>query len=241
MSDIKTVSILAIVLFSATAWGKSAPQREPTSKIQREVRLNHAQELLGKYYSKSTVKNGEKVRKINGLIYKWAREHLPFDQRHHYQRIAQTIIDESLKHQMDPVFLLSVIQGESGFDPVRLGSLDEIGLMQIRPSTAEWFTKREGMKYTGAQSLFDPVVNIRIGAAYLAYLRDKFDSHAQLYLAAYNMGARNVDNALSQNIWPKDYPSHVMKFYVEFYSQVDTKGKAQGKSAVNDRKRDNRG
>jgi soluble lytic murein transglycosylase len=216
------VSICVMAFISINAFAKSSAGREPSSKIQREVRLSHAHELLGKYYSHSAVRSGEKVAKINRMIYRWAREHMPADQRYQYKRTAQAIIDESMKHQMDPVFVLSVIQGESSFDPVRLGSLDEIGLMQIRPSTAEWIAQKEGIKYTGAQSLFDPAVNVRIGAAYLAYLREKFDSHAQLYLAAYNMGARNVGRATEKNIWPKDYPIHVMKFYVEFYSTMDT-------------------
>ncbi|MGE0529281.1 MAG: lytic transglycosylase domain-containing protein, partial [Bdellovibrionales bacterium] len=57
----------------------------------------------------------------------------------------------------------------------------------------------------------------------LDYLRSKFDSHARLYLAAYNMGQGNVGEALEKNVWPKDYPIHVMKFYVEFYSALDAK------------------
>lgn len=214
------VSILVVALLVAPAYGQQ-PKRSVASRLQREARLSHAHELLGKYYSKSAVKSGEKVDKINGMIYRWVREHLSEEQRGQYKVVAQAIIDESFKYEMDPVFLLSVIQGESSFDVQRLGTLDEIGLMQLRPSTAEWISQKFGLKYTGAQSLFNPVTNIRIGAAFLSHLREKFDSHAQLYLAAYNMGARNVAEARKRNVWPKDYPQHVMNFYVEFYSQLD--------------------
>lgn len=217
---VKCLTFVSILVpFAASA--KPSAKRETASELQREARLNHAHELLGKYYSKSVVKSGEKVARINRTIYRWVREHLPEQHRKDYKRVAQAIIDQSMKYNMDPVFLMSVIQGESSFDPERLGTLDEIGLMQLRPSTAQWICEKFGMKYKGAQSLFDPVTTITIGAAYLNYLRDKFDSHAQLYLAAYNMGARNVGQALDKNVWPKDYPAHVMKFYVEFYSSLD--------------------
>jgi soluble lytic murein transglycosylase len=104
------------------------------------------------------------------------------------------------------------------------GSLDEIGLMQIRPGTAKWIIEKMNLKvkYRGEKTLLDPIQNIRIGAAFLSYLREKFDSHARLYLAAYNMGARNVDQSLDKNIWPRDYPVHVMKYYVDFYSNLDS-------------------
>ncbi|MGE3681092.1 MAG: lytic transglycosylase domain-containing protein [Bdellovibrionales bacterium] len=191
--------------------------------IQREARVAHAQELLGKHYKRSVVRSGERVKKINSKIYQWTFKNLPKKHRKKYKKIAQTIIDESLKYQFDPVFLLSVIQGESGFDPNRLGKLDEIGLMQVRPSTGKWIAGLYGMRWSGNSSLHDPIINIRLGAAYLDYLRSKFDSHARLYLAAYNMGQGNVGEALEKNVWPKDYPIHVMKFYVEFYSALDAK------------------
>jgi soluble lytic murein transglycosylase len=215
-------AILNVSIGIALALGTQAvsAKTQYRSTVQHEVRIEHARELLGKYYKSSVVRKGEKVAKINGRIYKWTREHLPLKSRREYKRVAQAIIDESLRYEMDPVFLLSVIQGESSFNPNMLGALDEIGLMQIRPGTADWICKKLGLRYSGAQALFDPVVNIRIGAAYMNYLRGRFDSHAQLYIAAYNMGVRNVANAQDKNIWPKDYPTHVMKVYVEFYSDI---------------------
>lgn len=210
-----------IVYILALGLSLQAAAKPYLSEIQREARLEHARELLGKYYHRSVVRKGEKVAKINRQIYLWTRDHMPQAYRSQYKKIAQAIIDESLRYEMDPVFLLSVIQGESGFNPEMRGSLDEIGLMQVRPATADWISEKFHLRYQGRKELFNPVVNIRIGAAYLSYLRERFDSHAQLYLAAYNMGARNVSEAREKSIWPKDYPSHVMKFYVEFYSDLE--------------------
>jgi soluble lytic murein transglycosylase len=196
-------------------------KKNTVSKAQRETRLRHAKELLGSRYSKSIATTGEEIPKINGQVYRWTKEKLPKKFKAQYQKIAQTIIDESLKHEFDPVFLMSVIEGESSWRPDKVGGVGEIGLMQIRPSTAEWIVKREGLKWKGNQSLLDPATNIQIGAAYLGYLRDHYDMHARLYLAAYNMGQGNVASALDKNIWPKDYPIHVMKRYVEYYKAMN--------------------
>jgi soluble lytic murein transglycosylase len=199
----------------------SAAQEEPLSlsEMQRESRLVHAHELLGKYYKHSAVRAGESVKQINSKIYSWTKERLPKKYRSQYKKIAQTIIDEAMKREFDPVFLLSVIQNESSFNPSMLGSLDEIGLMQLRPATADWIAKKFSIKYKGAHALFDPCVNIKIGAAYMDYLRDQMP-HAQLYISAYNMGKRNVERNLEENTWPKIYASHVMKYYVEFYESI---------------------
>ncbi len=210
--------------------GKDKSRRKPAGVIQREVRLDHARELLGKYYPTSAVRSGEKVKKINARVYEWTKTRLPKKFRKKHEQLAQAIIDESQRYGFDPVFIMSVIQGESSFNPAMLGKLDEIGLMQIRPATGEWIAKMYGLKYKGDKSLLDPVQNVRIGTAFLHHLRGKFDSHAQLYLAAYNMGARNVNEALAEKIWPKDYPSHVMKYYVEFYSEIDAEAKAAKKA-----------
>jgi soluble lytic murein transglycosylase len=95
--------------------------------------------------------------------------------------------------------------------------------MQILPTTGEWMSGKAGLGWRGSKTLRDPVQNIRIGAAYLAFLRDRFDMHARLYIAAYNMGQGNVDHAQAKNIWPKDYPGLVMRNYVEFYGELKEK------------------
>ncbi len=193
---------------------------ESLGDVQKRLRLEHAQELLGRHYAKSLVRNGENIKKINSQIYRWTRDRLPARYKKQHAKIAQTIIDESLKYGFDPVFLLSVIQSESRFNPDARGGHGEIGLMQILPPTGSWIAEKAGMKWQGPDTLKDNISNIKLGAAYFAFLRDRFDMHARLYIAAYNMGQRNVDLALDKKIWPKDYPGLVMKNYVEFYSSL---------------------
>ncbi len=214
--------MIATMLAPGFANAKStvkAAAKPSLSMKQRDARLDHAKELLGNRYKKSTVRNGEKIKKINSLIYARVKERLPAPYQKKSGKVAQAIIDQAYKYKFDPIFLLSVIQSESSFRPRLFGSFGEIGLMQIKPSTAEWIAKKMDVKYKNENDLYDPVKNIRIGAAFLSYLRDRFDSHAQLYLSAYNMGQGNVDHAIEQNIWPKDYVERVMRQYVDFYAE----------------------
>lgn len=56
----------------------------------------------------------------------------------------------------------AVIQVESNYRPDTRGSAGEVGLMQIKPSTAR------GMGYSGSvKGLYDPETNIRFGMKYL--------------------------------------------------------------------------
>jgi len=183
------ITLAAIVVFtgssvagSSAARGSAQPEFIPETlgDAQKRIRIDHAQELLGRHYSRSQVKYG-----------------------------------------FDPVFLLSVIQSESRFNPEAKGLHGEIGLMQILPPTGKWMAEKSGQKWKGPKTLQDNVANIRLGAAYFAFLRDRFDMHARLYIAAYNMGQHGVDHALGKKILPKDYPGVVMKNYVEFCNALE--------------------
>lgn len=211
--------ITALTLSSAKALAGFGP----ISQAQAQARKTHSQELLGKHYEKSTVRIGQNVRKINSQIYRWTKDRWASKAHGPHHKVSQTIIDEAHRYGFDPVFLMSIIQTESSFNPKARGTSGEIGLMQILPTTAEWISKKNGIPWRGAESLNNPVLNIRLGAAYLAYLRDRFDLHARLYIAAYNMGQGNVDHAQSRNIWPRDYPGAVMRNYVDFYASLKEK------------------
>jgi soluble lytic murein transglycosylase len=134
--------------------------------------------------------------------------------------LPKTIIREAAKHSLDPYFVMAVISGESSFNPQAKGPVGEIGLMQLRPTTGEWMAKKMKMKWRGHRTLLNPVENIKLGTQYLSWLRSKFDNQSQLYLAAYNMGAKSVRNALARSIRPKDYPRHVMKRYLAYYKKI---------------------
>jgi soluble lytic murein transglycosylase len=183
-------------------------------------RLSHAKELLGKHYTKSIVRASEGISNIDEFVLVWTTRALKPKFKFRAKQITKAILEESEKYGFDPVLLMAVIENESSFNPEVVGSIGEIGLMQLTPDTAKWIAEKYGLHWGGKTTLKDPVTNIRIGSAYLAYLREKFAFHSQLYLAAYNMGTSSVMRALGKQIWPKDYPTRVMQRYVKFYTRL---------------------
>lgn len=200
-----------------------AATQSPSRALASVRRVEHARELMGASYKKSIVSRFEKRSGLEKNIHEVIRARLPAAFKYRAYTIAKTIIEEASHNSLDPYFVMAVISGESSFNPLAIGPVGEIGMMQIRPTTGEWMAKILKTKWHGEKTLRDPVANIKLGVAYLAWLRNKFEGHGQLYLAAYNMGPKSVKNAVSRNVYPKDYPIHVMKRYIAFYKEMGKK------------------
>ena len=183
-------------------------------------RWKHAKELLGKSYRKNITKSGDKFPILDQDLYRWTEKALKPRWKKYSRQVAQSIIQESDRYGFDPIFLMAVIRSESSFNPEVVGRFGEIGLMQLTPQTAEWITEKYHLAWKGPKSLKDPATNIKIGAAYMAYLRGKFAFKSQLYIAAYNMGSTNVHRALARQLTPRVYPSRVMGNYLKYYASL---------------------
>lgn len=151
-------------------------------------------------------------------IFTTVKNNLPVKFKARAHAVTATIMGEAAKHKLDPFILTAVIAGESSFNPEAIGPVGEVGLMQIRPSTALWITKKLNLPWYGEKTLKDPLKNIRIGAAYLSYLHQRLGSEGFLYLAAYNMGLENVLRLKSKKVHPKIYSTHVMSRYISLNS-----------------------
>jgi tetratricopeptide (TPR) repeat protein len=96
---------------------------------------------------------------------------------------------------VDRKLLLSLMRQESAFNSLAHSSAGALGLMQIMPGTARLFGR---MKQK--EKLYDPNFNLKIGSLYFSTLLKRYDSDAELALAAYNAGPNRVD------AWLKRYP-----------------------------------
>lgn len=92
-------------------------------------------------------------------------------------------------HGIPPGLLEAMVQVESEGNPRARGRHGEIGLLQVKPSTA---------KLT-ARQLYDPMTNLHAGAAHLAHIHRRFvklglerRGEYVLSLIAYNAGERKV-------------------------------------------------
>ena len=127
--------------------------------------------------------------------------------------LAQTIVAEARRHEMDPMLVLAVMRVESRYDNFAVSPVGAMGLMQVMPETGEEIAARLGISWRGPQTLFDPIANVRVGISYLKLLADRYD-HMPTALAAYNWGPGHIDRRLRRGTpVPKKYPGLVTKAY----------------------------
>jgi soluble lytic murein transglycosylase len=101
-------------------------------------------------------------------------------------RTAQALNEEAEALGYDPLLLLALIHVESFYDHLALSPVGAEGLMQLMPPTAEWMAGRLRLRWDEGHT-FDPVLNVRLGAQYLAYLHREF-GRMDYALTAYNRG-----------------------------------------------------
>lgn len=86
-----------------------------------------------------------------------------------------------------------LIQRESRFNPEAVGGIGELGLGQVRPTTAQ--DPGYGVRPIDPSLLTDPNENLRFTFEYLSALRDHFGGDLSLALAGYNAGPGSVEAA----------------------------------------------
>jgi soluble lytic murein transglycosylase len=221
LSNLILTTILAMIptLFSAANAGDGNSDR-----------LAHAMELLGKKNFNASEIGKTKHLNTQQFILEATSYFLPSNQKHLSRQIARSILNQSNAYGFDPIFLLAFIQNESSFNANMKGSAGEIGLMQIKPTTAKWIAKLSHISYKNDKSLYDTDTNIKIGTAYLAKLKSQFQSKSDLYLSAYNMGAKNVKKILAKNEIPHVYKKAVMSRYLAIYKGFAQKGSEKDRS-----------
>lgn len=102
--------------------------------------------------------------------------------------LAPRVLAVARAYDIDPLLLHAIAHVESRHDPHARSAAGALGLLQVMPATARRFGVEDG---PGA--LYDPAVNLEVGAAYLKSLQARFGNDLELVLAAYNAGEGAVE------------------------------------------------
>jgi len=133
--------------------------------------------------------------------------------------VAEALAGAETEHGLDALLVLALIDQESSYNPRARGPKGSLGLMQVRPFVGRDVAKRHNIPWKGSQTLIDPVLNVRIGQAYLAEMRRMF-SRDELALTAYNMGPYRLKRILAQGRALRSrYAARVLKGYLALQRQ----------------------
>jgi soluble lytic murein transglycosylase len=118
-------------------------------------------------------------------------------------RYDQLISRQATVYRLEPNLVWSIIYEETYFRGWRIGTAEEVGLMQVTPTVAREWAKETGFQEFEKRAatdvvefLRDPERNIQIGCWYLEKLREKYRAYpaeTAMTLAAYNAGASRVE------------------------------------------------
>jgi soluble lytic murein transglycosylase len=114
----------------------------------------------------------------------------------------------------------TVIRTESLYNPRAVSGANAMGLMQLLLPTARQVAQRAKLPIPRAEDLFEPEVNIALGARYLRELHQRYDGHLVLMLAAYNAGQNRIPGWLPKqpvdaDIWIENIPFNETRNYVQ--------------------------
>jgi soluble lytic murein transglycosylase len=104
----------------------------------------------------------------------------------------EEVLTYSKKYGIDPYLVFALIREESRFDTFAVSRSRARGLTQIMPRTGKGIARQLSIYSYQTKSLFNPGLNIRMGAYYLSKLLKVFGGNKHLALASYNGGPGNV-------------------------------------------------
>ncbi len=128
--------------------------------------------------------------------------------------LAETIVREARAQGLEPHLVAAVIEVESAGHVQAVSHVGALGLMQILPETGRELAQKHGVPWSGPHTLFDPAINVKLGAAYLRELTNRYGD-VSIALAAYNWGPGVIDRRLREGTnLPSEYIDSVMRAFV---------------------------
>lgn len=114
----------------------------------------------------------------------------PLPYRAEFERSAR-------QHNLDPFLLVALARQESEFDPRAVSPSNARGLTQVLPGTGRELSRKLQIKPFSTARLFQPAVNLQLGAYYLRSIADSFEGRWEATLAGYNAGPARVKSWLT--------------------------------------------
>lgn len=119
----------------------------------------------------------------------------------HPLKYEEVVRKQAEAFQIPESLLFALIRTESGFRPRAVSPMSAYGLAQLILPTAKAVSARLGAgRATKKRLLYDQDYNVRLGAAYLRQMLDRYEGSEVLALAAYNAGPSAVDAWLRRRV-----------------------------------------
>ena len=99
---------------------------------------------------------------------------------------------------LEPELIYALMREESGYRPEVVSVSGARGLLQLMPGTAERVARQISLARPAPDDLFDPGINIALGASYLGQLLAQFDGRRSAAIGSYNAGPQAVARWLEQ-------------------------------------------
>ncbi|MCE9609077.1 MAG: lytic transglycosylase domain-containing protein [Chthoniobacter sp.] len=110
------------------------------------------------------------------------------------------ISDAARKHRLDPLLVKAMVWRESAFDPSKVGTSGERGLMQVGEAAAQDWARAEKIETFVPTDLFDAKTNLEVGTWYFKKALEHWkgrDQPVPFALAEYNAGHARVERWLA--------------------------------------------
>lgn len=110
------------------------------------------------------------------------------------QPFNEVVIAAAKKYGVNSELIYAIMRQESSFNPNARSPADAFGLMQLVPRMAKAAAEKSEVRYKKETDLYDPKVNIPLGASYLKTLWQKYSGQFVLVSASYNASEKAIRN-----------------------------------------------
>lgn len=135
-----------------------------------------------------------------------------------YAELVRAAVPPEAK--VEPALVWAIMREESGYRPRVVSSAGARGLLQLMPDTGARLAAEAGLASFSPEDLFEPAVNVRLGALYLDQLLRRFDGRLSAAIGGYNAGPEAVARWLTErgglddDEWVESIPYDQTRGYV---------------------------